>query len=208
MKKIIIILSIFILLGSYDSYSQKKGQMVMEFNYDLSSPIGQFKDFISNLGYRGFEFEMKYMLNDHIAVGGNLTWYGFNEEFPRGTYYFDGGALTAQVWNYTTVFPIRAVFTYYFLPEGDINPYAGLMTGAYFVDKETDIGYHNIRDKSWHFGLTPKVGCYFPMGGFTEWGFNVNVKYNYIFYNKTGLDNKSWDNIMFFDYSLGIMVFF
>ena len=67
---------------------------------------------------------------------------------------------------------------------------------------------HNIQDKSWHFGLTPKVGCYFPMGGQTEWGLNFNAKYNYILYNKTGLNNKEWNNLMFFDISLGVMVFF
>lgn len=209
MKKIILILSVFILIGSLQSQAQKNDQLVVEFNYNISLPMGQFKDFISETGTRGFEFEMKYMLNDKMAVGGNLAWYGFTEEFPRSTYYFEGGALTAQVWNYLTVFPIRAVFTYHFLPDGDVNPYVGLLTGAYFVDRDSDIGYYSIREKTWHFGLTPKLGCYFPMKSqTTEWGFNFNIKYNYILYDQTGLNNKEWNNIMYLDFSAGILVIF
>jgi outer membrane protein len=208
MKKTLIILSVLILVASYNSHAQKDDQLIMEFDYNVSLPMGQFKDFISKTGTRGFEFEMKYMLNDHIALGGNLTWYGFTEDFDRDTYYFDGGAITTQIWNYLTVFPIRAVFTYYFLPDGDVNPYVGIMSGAYYVDKESDVGSHNYQDKSWHFGLTPKVGCYFPMGGQTEWGFNFNIKYDYILYNKTTLRNEEWNSLTFFDFSLGVMVFF
>lgn len=208
MKKIIALLLLAFMAGPLNSLAQHDNELVVELNYNISLPVGQLKDFISKTGTRGFEFEMKYMLNDNIAVGGNLSWYGFTEEFPRTTYYFDGGALTAQVWNYMTVFPFRAVFNYYFLPEADVNPYIGILTGAYYVDRESDIGYFNVEDKSWHFGITPKLGCYFPFHGKTEWGVNFNAKYNYITYNKTGLANTQWNNLMFFDFSVGVMVLF
>ncbi len=168
--------------------------------YNASFPVGEFSDFISEPGYRGWHFELKGVINDNLAIGGSVGWYAFYEEFDRDTYLFDGGSLTSSIFNYYYSVPLRVVAHYYFLPDAFIQPFAGLSIGTSYNEKRREIGFYVFEEKKWNFGLTPEVGAIIPFGDMAEWGAQIKGRFNYLTYN----DNEQ-DNTMFIDISIGLV---
>ncbi len=202
MKKIIISLAIFFVLSASAGYSQTGGEgffrkNLLGMNYSLSFPVSDFHDFIQDMGYRGWDVELKTFVTDNIAVGGGLGWYAFYQKYPRDTYEFENGALTTTVFAYHYSVPMRAVVDYYFLPNSFVHPWIGLNINLYYNDRELQVGYYLISDESWNFGLTPEVGILVPFGRNVDWGAHVKGKYNYQFYNRERFNNLSWFDVTF-----------
>lgn len=168
--------------------------------YNASFPLGEFSDFISKPGYRGWSFELKGVINDNLAIGGSVGWYAFYEDFERDTYLFDGGSLTSSVFNYYYSVPLRVVAHYYFLPDAFIQPFAGLSIGTNYNEKRREIGFYLFEEKKWNFGLTPEAGVIIPFGDMAEWGAQIKGRFNYLTYN-----DYEQDNTMFFDISIGLV---
>jgi outer membrane protein len=168
--------------------------------YNLSFPVGDLSDFISTIGYRGWNFELKGVINDNLAVGGSFGWYGFQESFDRDTYFFDAGSLTTSIYNYYYTIPLRVVAHYYFLPDSKVQPFAGLSIGTNYSEKRSEIGFLVIEDKAWDFGLTPEIGAIIPFGEMSMWGAQIKGRYNFLTYK-----DRDIDNIMFIDVSIGLV---
>ena len=203
MNKIIITALMSLMLFSANGYSQQTSQFIknsiLGINYNLSFETGSLAKFIPDMGYRGWDIELKAMVTDNIAVGGNIGWYAFYKKYPRQTYYFDQGALTSTIFNYLYSVPIRAVVTYYPIPTAFVQPFIGLQAGMYYNEKRTEIGFYAYETKTWNFGFAPEIGVIVPFGKYSQWGFNVKGKYNYQFYTKDNFENLSW-----FDLSFGL----
>lgn len=168
--------------------------------YNLSFPMGDLSDFISKMGYRGWNFELKGVVNDNLSVGGSFGWYGFSETFDRDTYFFEGGSLTTSIFNYYYSIPLRAVAHYYFLPDAFIQPFAGVSIGTNYSEKRREVGFLVIEEKAWDFGITPEVGAIIPFGEMAMWGAQIKARYNFLTYK-----DRDIDNIMFFDVSFGLV---
>ncbi len=157
-------------------------------NYGISVPMGQTADYISNTSFRGISFEFGRFLTDDISLGFLISWIAFNESFPSETYEFDNIRLTGKRYNYINAFPLMVAGRYYFMPGAIFRPYAGAGTGAYIINKTTDMGLYRDQNKNWHFGIYPEAGFIIEMG--REAFFNLGVRYNHAF--KAGGDSHSW----------------
>jgi len=184
-------------MGAFSNSFLKNG--IFNLEYNVSLPLGEFKDFVSTPGYRGWNFELKKVLTDNWTVGGSLGWYAFYEHFDRNTYEFESGAITSEVWDYFYSVPIKAVVQYYFMPEAYVQPFIGLSMGVNYNEKERDIGYLFLQTQTWDFTMTPEVGVIIPFGADAFWGAVIKGRYNHIFYNH---DNMK--AVQFMDFTIGL----
>jgi len=148
---VVLITFIFSLSFSQDSDKSKFFKRVeldraglINFNYIMGFPVGDFKDFINKSSFRGFNFEYRHFLNDNMSVGGYIGWNGFYEETGRSTYTFDNGAITGVLYKYLYVLPIYANLHYYPFPGDPVQPFAGLAFGAIYLNKESQMGILSI----------------------------------------------------------------
>jgi outer membrane protein len=146
--------------------------------YNVSFPMGDFNDYISTIGHRGWHFELKGVINDNFAVGGSLGWYAFYEKLDRDTYQIEGGALTSTIFNYYYAVPLQAVGHYYFTPDAFIQPFIGLGIGTTYSEKRREIGFYVVEERVWDFSVTPEAGVIIPFGMGSEWGALIKGRYN------------------------------
>jgi len=168
-------------------------------NYNISLPVGDLVDYISDPGFTGFDAELKGFLTENIAVGGKIGVISFYEKYPRDTYYFESGALTTTIFNYYYTVPMHVVADYFFIPKSFIQPYAGLGVGINYNERRTEIGFYSLTDNSWNFALSPEAGVIVPFGKFSEWGLSVKARYNYQVYNR-----DRFNGMQYFDFSFGL----
>lgn len=175
------------------------GNGLFNIEYNVSFPIGEFQDFISKVGYRGWRFQFQGVINDHITVGGYTGWYGFYEKRPRATYEFEDGAITTTVWTYMYQVPLHAVAQYYFLPESFVQPFIGLAMGVNYDVRELEFGVYYLKDETWDFCFVPEVGAIIPFGQGSEWGAVIKGRYNY-----TVFHHQQMNSLQFIDLSFGL----
>ncbi|MBE9485502.1 MAG: hypothetical protein IMY74_11675, partial [Bacteroidetes bacterium] len=80
MKKTII-LSLIILAAAGSGFSQS----IYSLSYELATPMGDMRNFISKTSFRGLSFSADWYLNSRITVGGTAEWNGFYEKDERHT---------------------------------------------------------------------------------------------------------------------------
>jgi hypothetical protein len=160
-------------------------------NYNLGFGVGDFKDFISEISYRGFSLDARWFVTDHIAVGGLLGWNGFYEKYPKHTYEFKGGAVTGVVQTTYYNFTMSVNGYYYPMPESIIKPYVGLGIGPVYQTLDVQIGRYYSEEKNWQFFLAPEAGFFIAFGEDSDVGANLGIRYNYITYKhvELGFDN-------------------
>jgi outer membrane protein W len=157
-------------------------------NYAVTLPMGDTRDFISNTSFRGFSFEFGRFFTEEISVGFLFAWSVFHENFPRDTYELEDLTLTGKLYRYINAFPLMAVGRYHFTPESRFRPYLGLASGAYVINRVSDIGVHRFENKNWHFGLAPEAGLIIGVGA--EAYINMAARYNHAFPSEG--DAHSW----------------
>lgn len=175
---------------------------LFSFNYNLSFPAGDLKDYIHPLGVAGFDAQLQGFVTDNLAVGGMIGIMSFYEKYPRDTYYFENGALTTTIYNYYYTVPMHAVADWFFNPTGFIQPFAGLGLGINYNERRTEIGFYALEDNSWNFAVSPEAGVIVPFGKFSEWGFSLKGRYNYQVYERDRFSGMQYFDLTFgFSYS-------
>jgi hypothetical protein len=192
MKKIIIIAITALLLTSGTSYSQMGGQFLKNglftVGYNMAFSTGSLHDWNAANSFRGGDFEyLQFVNSSHkIAIGGHVGWQGFYKEYPKETYIFPSGALTAIIYKYYYTIPMHGVASYFFNPDGFVQPYASLMVGVNYNERSVQVGQYYITDKSWNFSFAPEVGILVPFGELSDWAFNLKASYLYNVYSRDG----------------------
>lgn len=168
------------------------------FTYDVSLPTGATRDFADNVSFKGYGVEARWFRSDRRALG--LTWHynAFHQQI-NGTWAVDNGHVTGHQFHSIHSSPV--LLTYY-LQWGDTKYsrgslwYVGLGAGAYWIEKELEVGTGTHKSTNWHIGLCPEFGLYYGLsfGAYL----NVAAKYNYAF--KSGRDTGQ----SYFYLSLGI----
>jgi hypothetical protein len=207
MKKIIIISLIALFSAGSLSYAQdsklflQKSQMT--FSYQMGFATGSLKDWIQENDYLGWDFEMKSMVTHNLAIGGHIGYQGFYKKFPRDTYEFPQGAITTTVFKYYYTLPMQAVATWFFMPDGMVQPYLGMNVGVNYNERRGEIGIYSLEDNSWNFSFAPEAGVIVPFGKYSQWGVNLRGKYNYNVYSR---DNLAFDfkQLAFWNVMIGL----
>ncbi len=186
------------IIGAVTNTFLRRG--LVSFEYNMSFPVGDLKDFISSMGFRGFHFEYKAVLDDNWTIGGSIGWYGWYEKLDRATYDFEGGALTTTIFRYFYTLPLKVVSQYYFLPDAFIQPFVGLSAGVSYCEIRQEIGFLVITDKPWNFTVTPEVGVLIPFGSTSSWGAVIKGRYNFMVYNK-----NNFNSVQYIDATFGLV---
>jgi len=197
MKKTIIISLIF-LASAGTAFSQT----IWSLSYEPATPVGEMRDFISESTLVGLNFSAGWYINSRISVGGSIQWTEFYEKNERHTWYFDGGAVTANAWKEYYIWSFYANAKYHFKDveeEGRFVPYVGMSIGTMYINQNAQVGTYEFKEKSWRFAFAPEVGARIPMGLEQSWGFNFLIRYQMSIYEKNDINI-----LQFLNYSVGV----
>jgi outer membrane protein W len=208
MKKIVIIALIAIFSAGSFSYAQNGNlflqQSQMSFSYQMGFPTGDLKTFIDQNDYLGWDFELKAMVTHNLALGGHIGYQGFYKKFPRDTYEFPQGAITTTIFKYYYTIPMQAVATWFFMPEGMVQPYLGMNIGVNYNERRGEIGIYLLEDNSWNFSLAPEAGVIVPFGKYSMWGTNIRAKYNYNVYSRNDNLGQDFNQLAYWNMMFGL----
>jgi len=184
MKYLVTIVFIAFVAGATQS------QSIYSLNYTVGFGVGETADFISSPSFRGFTFDGRGFTDDQFSLGGYFAWQTFYEELG-GASYTDGTAtLTGNQYRYINAFPMLFQAHYYFgIDEYEPRAYIGAGAGAYKMIQRLNAGVWSLEENNWHFGVSPEVGMFYPVGMDSQ--FNINFKYHYVFKAKNTID-FSW----------------
>ncbi len=160
----------------YDSYIKQ----IYSVNYQMSTPLGDSRDFISKMSFEGVNLNWAYFVTHNITVGFDVTYNNYHEKFSKSIYRpNDYTAINAAQYRYTQVFPIKAQVKYFYNPDRCIKPYIGvgigaLSAGEHIIVQDIDSWYN-----SWGFLLSPEIGALIPFGSRKNYGANVTFGYNW-----------------------------
>ena len=168
--------------GAVEVYDE--GDQLFGINYSIGFPSGDFKDFIEETSWRGFNLEYDIFVAQNLSVGFTAGYRLFNQTDDRSTYEFERGnagvAVTAKIWRYTHLVPLQANFKYYYAPSFDswIHLFGGLGMGTTYVNQEVWVGLSTIKDDDWRFSMSPDFGLEIATGGMSN--IQISAQYLYI----------------------------
>jgi hypothetical protein len=190
MRKIFLILTIS-LFGS-TAFSQGSG--IWNFQWDMGFGVGETGDFVGQYSLRGFALEGRGYVTENLTVGGRWAWDVFYENYGWKTETSNDGQSTVYGYSrhYMNAMPIM-VTGHYTFNSNKFIPYIGLGLGTYYIETRNMLGIYYIEQDAWHFGLAPEAGIIIPFGKTSNWGLNLNVRYNWAAKTKDE-DQQTWIN--------------
>ncbi|WEK37718.1 MAG: outer membrane beta-barrel protein [Candidatus Pseudobacter hemicellulosilyticus] len=172
----------------------QQGTVKLNVNYNISSPLGDLKDFVSNTSYRGWTGSVLYSVTDKVSVGLGTGYQDFYQKYPRDNYKLSSGEdISAVVSNSLQTIPILATGQYSFSPESSIQPYVGLGIGGNLVLYRQFLGEFGSDGTKFSFAARPEAGVYIPFRKGGPAGITVNAAYNYMPFNSFGISGlNNW----------------
>ena len=175
MKKFkILMITVFALVTGVSAFGQG---FYTNLGYDVSFPLGNTKDFVSPVSFRGFTFSGGYFVNNNVAVELRWSWHVFYEEIPFDVYEEGTRAISGKQYRSINAFPVTFGGKYVFGDSG-FRPYLGFGVGPYKTRKRTEMGIYYVEHRNWHFGLTPEAGFIYNFSSGV--GIMGNVRYDYM----------------------------
>jgi opacity protein-like surface antigen len=172
----------------------QQGELTLNLNYSISSPVGSFKDYVSKTSYRSWTGSILYGINDKLSVGLGTGFQDFYEKYPRQTYKLDDGSdISAVLTNSVQAVPLLAEVQYKFTPNAAIQPYVALGVGGNMILYRQYVGEFDNSKSKFGFAARPEAGIYVPFRKGGPSGLTLHADYNYMPVNYNGLDNmNSW----------------
>jgi len=157
--------------------------------YDLSIPVGDTADFISDIGWRGVSIEGRSFVTDNFNTGFLLGWHNLYQQYSDATTQVDNVTISGTQIRYIDFFPILLGINYHFFDRSyRIRPYVGAKGGVYWVKQRVEIGFVDvIINKNWHLGVAPEAGFTFLTGSTDIYGF-VAGDFTYILSREDSID--------------------
>lgn len=189
MKKLMIISLISLFFAGSSSFAQYDDNIFLQnsqatFSYQMGFPSADLKGWLPENDYLGWDFDLKTLVTHNLALGGHIGYQGFYKKYPRDTYEFAQGAITTTIFKYYYTIPMQLGATWFFIPEGFIQPFAGLNLGVNYNERRGEFGIYVIEDNSWNFSFAPEAGVIVPFGKYAQWGVNLRGKYNFNVYSR------------------------
>ena len=180
----------FLTFGSTAGFAQMGGQFLQNglftFSWQMAFSTGDLKTWLPENSFRGWDAEYTQLVTDNLAIGGHIGWQGFYKKYPRNTYEFPSGAITTTIFKTYYTIPMHGIVTYYFIPDGFVQPFASVLVGVNYNERDLQFGQYVVEDQSWNFSFAPEVGLIIPFGEISQWGLNVRARYLYNVYNRDG----------------------
>lgn len=167
-----------------------QNKLKMELSYNLSSPLGSFKnDYINKTSFRGGSGELSYPINQKFSLGLHSGYQNYYQKYDRQVYKLNGNqTVSAVVSNTMDIVPIQLRGTFY--PLGDkatakLQPYVSAAAGVSLINYGQYLGEFGGSEGSAPFSAQAGAGIQIPFGRrINQTAFKVGATYNYINYNK------------------------
>jgi opacity protein-like surface antigen len=186
MKKILLILTVFILMTGMAQSQDKPSSLgytpssYYTLSWNTTFTIGGFKDWVGNASPAGFDIGGRYFIKGGLAAGFNFAWQRVSQIYDFETFYGENGqAITATNYRFTWMTPFQAVIAYHLMPEKMFSPYVGLGIGGDYMEHHILVQDKDIYKTRWDFSLTPEVGALVRFGNFSQWGALVAFNYKW-----------------------------
>ena len=167
--------------------------------YEITLPVGDLRDFLSEPSYRGFEMGALWPIYRSLYIGPVFNYHLFYQHKGTTTYLLDAGAITGDLYRYAKSWTMGVAARYVFMPPGSMaRPFVGLRMGIDFVTMATLVSDLSLYDTPTGFALSPEAGLMLRMADFVS--FAVAVRYDY-----STAGTSSWDNISYMAYHLGFV---
>ncbi len=178
MKRIKTIIALSVLLISINTYGQ---EFYTNMTYNISVPMGETADFISNTSFRGATFNMGRFLTDKIAVDMRFSWNTFYQAMDFDTYTSDNGLISVSgtQFRYINAFPITLGARYVLNASSNFSPYFAAGLGTYKINERLDMGIYSNEIRKWHFGMYPELGFFYRLS--YDVGINMYARYDHAF---------------------------
>ncbi|WP_336517174.1 hypothetical protein [Pollutibacter soli] len=169
MKKYrIILVMAFIFVFSSHLHAQQYGELA----YQVSFPLGDFKEFVSKPSFAGISAGYRVALksNPQLTIGGNFNWYYLSDKLGyHTTPTNDGGSYSGTTTRFTNIYSLLAIAQYDFSPSTDTwVPFMKVGFGADYQSQRTDIGLYAFKNDGIQFAAHTEIGFRFnpdPMNG-------------------------------------------
>jgi outer membrane protein W len=195
------VIGILLFFVSTSVSAQRSG--MWHFQYDMGVPLGNTSDFVSNFSPRGFALEGQGYVSENFSVGGRIAWNVFYEDTgwtletinPKSGDVGAGGEsidVYAYRKHYMNIMPLM-VTGHYTFNSNKVIPYIGAGIGTYYIHQRNQVGIYIFDTDQWHFGVAPEAGIVIPFGQGSNWGVDINVRYNFAVKTKN-YDSQTWLN--------------
>lgn len=180
------------LAGTGTAMAQERMQLKLGLNSGM--PVGSFKDYMGKNSFRGFHGEISYPVSSRLHVGLGVAHNDYYEKVPRAIYETKGGTISAVVSKSIQTTPLMAKASYDLTGEGWIRPYAGLGAGVNLISFNEYLGEFGDQQTAFKFALGADAGVNIPFNKtYRTSGINLGANFNYMPYNRSGLDNlNNW----------------
>jgi outer membrane protein W len=190
MKKYIII-AVFFMSGLSLS-----AQSLWNITYDMSVPLGDTKEIVDKVSFRGVGIDGRGFISKNVSVGGSFSWNTFYNSEENQTITEDNITITGNHYNYGNYVPLMVTSHYYFGEDGGVRTYVGAGAGTIWKEETIYVGsIQALFDNNWQFGFMPEVGIYIPVA--TSSLFFINAKYTY------GVSTKNLNATSYINFGVG-----
>ena len=163
---------------SFETYRPRQSLFLI--NYEMSSALGKFNDFIGETSWRGMSFESRSMVKERISAGIGFNFNRFEETksdvtVSRGS----RSTLSGPVYQYADQLAIKGLVHGY-LTEGALKPYLGVGIGGVWSYAYQQSADFSQADDGFDFIVSPEVGITWTAAhGASSVGLNLAFRYNY-----------------------------
>ena len=163
--------------------TQAQEKLRMKIGYDISTPVGSFKDQVSATSFRGLNAELMYPLSNRLQAGMGVLYNDYYQKFPRQVYDTKDGAISAVVSNSVQTVPVLAKVNYNLARQGLIKPYAGLGAGLNLITYKQYLGEFPDSKTSLKPAVSGDAGVNVALGKTKTAGLNLGANFNYMPFN-------------------------
>ncbi len=205
MKKIIIATLVVLSTFGVAKAQENKTRQYYTFGWNINTPVGEVRNFISPTSLSGFTFNGQIYITDHFGIGFNVAWNNYHEYVDRQTYEISPGFYaTASQYRYMNSMPIQVGGYWNFLPKEIVQPYVGFNIGMNYTSQSIYLSSLEYFDNQYAFHLSPEIGAFIRFGEQSPWGANLSVSYQY---NTNSFDFNTIgkvNNLQTLTYSIGL----
>jgi outer membrane protein W len=155
--------------------AQRPGEWATSLAYSPVMGLGETKDFIDGLSWRGMTLDFEKGVTDSFTIGGSAGWHVLADE-SSGTSKFEGGAATGTAFRYMNSVPLLLTANYFAGRAGTTRPFIGIGAGTFWVENRTDAGVFFSEESNWHPGLMGEAGVSIQREDGTM---TLSARYNY-----------------------------
>jgi opacity protein-like surface antigen len=192
MKKLYTIL--IIVLIATQGFAQKD---IFYLNYSPSIPLGETSDYTSEMTWRGFGFGYGKFINQNIAIGIDLSWSVYDEQFENETLIYNNLTITGLQNRYINTVPLHLTVQYY-IGESDLKFLVGAGIGTSWTEKITEMGIYSLTNSEWQFSMAPEIGVVYSLTDKIQPFFKLKYFYS--------TKNKDFESVSHLNFVIGFAI--